>query len=318
MTQTPLAVFAIHEGFSLFGYGVARDLIRMASDLAGEVQMDVVTASATPGLISSSCGAEIVADSDWSALTEAQYVFVCSARETNHDDIDDALINGLRHCHRHGGWVVGLGTGVHALCLAGLLSKRRAAAHPGQLSSLQSKFPKVAFSLDPFALDCRTATCIGGDAVTDMVLELLSQSFDSGIANRVRQAIMLKPNRSGSMLGSVGMKGSVDGLDPRLIRYIQLVEQTFVAPKNLDQVCTAIGVSPRTLVRLTQNAFGCAPGQLATRIRLSYAAELLLSTTKSLQAIAAASGYSSAAHFSQEFVKLFSVRPGAYRACSKK
>lgn len=313
MPSPPLAVFVIHHGFSLFGYGVARDLIRMASDLVGTLKLDVVTASTAPGPVQSSCGATIIADSDWSVLAQARYVFICSMRVPNPDFIDNKLIDGLRYCHRHAGWVIGLGTGVQSLCQAGLLDGRPAAAHPGQISSLQQTFPKVMFSLDPFTLDHRTATCVGGDTVTDMVLELLSRTFEPGIAENVRRAIMLKPNRSGSMLASVGLRGSIEGLDPRLVRYIQLLEQTISAPKPLNHICKAVAVSPRTLARLSQSAFGCGPGQLSSRIRLAYAAELLQFSTQSLQAISVASGYRSAPHFSEEFLKRFSIRPGKYR-----
>lgn len=314
MTDAPRAVFAIHEGFSLFGYGVARDLIRMAADASETVKLDVVTASALAGPVHSSSGAVVVADCDLSALAQAQYVFVCSSRQQHPEEIDEALVQGLRYCHRHGGWVIGLGTGVSALAQAGLLTERRAAAHPAQLPALQDAFPKTTFTLDPYVLDRRTATTVGGDAVTDMMLELLTQSFDAGIAENVRRAVMLKPQRSGSLLVSVGLQCSIKELDARLSRYIQIVEQSISAPRPLDQIGRAIAVSPRTLTRLTHKSFGCAPGELSTRIRLSYAADMLRTTSKPLQEIAEASGYRSMAHFSESFYKRFLLRPGKFRS----
>ncbi|UWQ92858.1 helix-turn-helix domain-containing protein [Rhodobacteraceae bacterium M382] len=314
MTDAPRAVFAIHEGFSLFGYGVARDLIRMAADTSETVKLDVVTASATTGPVHSSCGAAVVADCDLSALPRAQYAFVCSSREQRPDDIDETLVQGLHHCHRHGGWVIGLGTGVSALAQAGLLSDRRAAAHPAQLPVLQATFPRTTFTLDPYVLDQRTATTVGGDAVTDMMLELLTQSFDTAIAETVRRAVMLKPQRSGSRLVSVGLQCSIEELDPRLSRYIQIVEHAISAPMPLERIGRAIAVSPRTLTRLTHQSFGCAPGELSSRIRLSYAADLLRTTSKPLSDIAEISGYRSTAHFSEAFHKRFLVRPGKFRS----
>ncbi|MEP4038429.1 helix-turn-helix domain-containing protein [Pseudophaeobacter sp.] len=314
MFDAPRAVFVVHEGFSLFGYGVARDLIRMAADASETVKLDVVTASATAGQVKSSCGAAVVADCDLSVLPQAHYVFICSSRKQHPDEDDDALARGLRYCHRHGGWVIGLGTGVSALAQAGLLTGRRAAAHPAQLSLLQSKFSKTVFTFAPYILDQRVATTVGGDGVTDMMLELLSQSYGDGIAENVRRAVMLKPGRSVSLLASVGLQCSIDELDTRLSRYIQIIEHSIAAPMSLDYMARAIAVSPRTLARLTHHSFGCAPGELSTRIRLNCAADLLRTTSKSIQDIAEASGYRSAAHFSESFNKRFSVRPGKFRS----
>ena len=313
MTRKPLALFAVQDGFSLFGFGVARDLIRMAADADDTVSLEVLTAAQTAGVIQSSCGASVLADCDWSDLERSDYVFVCSTRGDVPATWDSTLINRLRHCHRYGGWVIGLGTGVAALANAGLLNGKRAVAHPAQLSSLQSSFPTAQFLMEPFAIDGRIATCIGGDAVTDMMLDLLSQGFNSQIAENVRRSILLKPARSGSLLASIGLRQDVEGLDPRLVRFIQFIEQTFADPKTLDQICTAIAMSSRTLTRLTTDAFGCPPGVLSVRLRLSYAADLLQSTTMSLQDVAEASGFGSAAYFSEAFHKNYAIRPGKFR-----
>lgn len=313
MTRRPLALFAVQDGFSLFGFGVARDLIRMAADADEAVSLDVRTATRTPGLVQSSCGASVLAECDWSDLERAEYVFVCSTRGDAQVPWDTGLISGIRHCHRHGGWVIGLGTGVEALARAGLLNGRSAVAHPAQISTLRKAYPKVDFTHDPFVLADRIATTIGGDAVTDMMLEILSRGFNLGIAENVRRAILLKPVRSGSMLTSIGLRRSVDGLDPRLVRYIQFVEQTFADPKTLDQICDAIAVSSRTLTRLTTRAFGCPPGVLSVRIRLSYAAVLLKTSDMGLQEVAETSGFGSATYFSEAFYKHFSIRPGRFR-----
>ena len=314
MSHRPLAVFVIHDGFSLFGYGIARDLIRMAHDSGSYVQVAAVTAAAAPGLVQSSCGARIQADHDWSIISRANYVFVCSSRDIYPAAFSASLLKNLRSCHRHGGWVIGLGTSIFTLGKAGLLSARRATAHPAQLAALQTAFPDTAFTFQPFVIDQRVVTCVGGDAVTDLMLDLLSRTFDPAIAENVRRHVMLKPGRSEAFTASVGLRGAIEDLDPRLARYIQVIEQTLAAPRPLPEVCTAIAVSARTLSRLTQAAFQCAPGALSSRIRLDYAAGLLRSSSRQLTDISEASGYSNTTHFSHAFQRRFGVRPGRYRA----
>ncbi len=318
MSHKGLAVFAVHNGFSLFGYGVARDLIRMANDTGSNVQIEAVTAAALTGPVRSSCGAAVLADQDLSAISGADYVFLCSSRDLFPAKFPAAVLANLRACHRHGGWVIGLGTSIFALGEAGLLTGRRATAHPAQLSVLEDAFPETQFTFQPFLIDQRIATCVGGDAVIDMMLELLSRAFDPAIAENVRRHVLLKPERSEDLVTSIGLEGSLEDLDPRLARYILLVEQTLSAPMPLDEVCASLAISARTLSRLTHTAFHCAPGELSTRIRLTYAASLLKSSTKSLPDIAEASGYRSTSHFSEAFNAHFGIRPGTYRACHKR
>jgi transcriptional regulator GlxA family with amidase domain len=314
MSHRLLAVFVIHEGFSLFGYGIARDLIRMAHDTGSVMQVEALTVAAVPGLVQSSCGAQILADHDWSVIPRADYVFVCSSRDIHPAAVSASLLKKLRSCHRHGGWVIGLGSSIFTLGQAGLLADRRATAHPAQLAALQSAFPATDFTVRPFVIDQRVVTCVGGDAVTDLMLDLLSRTFDPAIAETVRRYVLLKPERSEAFIASIGLRGSIENLDPRLVRYIQVIEQTLSDPRPLPEVCAAIAVSPRTLSRLTQAAFACAPGALSARIRLDHAAGLLRSTPRELSDISDASGYSSAAHFSDAFHKRFRTRPGRYRA----
>ncbi len=314
MSHRPLVVFVIHEGFSLFGYGIARDLIRMAHDAGSDLRVEAVTSAAVPGLVQSSCGAQILADHDWSVILRADYVFVCSSRDIHPVAGSASLLKHLRSCHRHGGWVIGLGTSVFTLGQAGLLAARRATAHPAQLATLQAAFPDTDFTLQPFMIDQRVVTCVGGDAVTDLMLDLLSRTFDPAIAEAVRRYVLLKPERSEAFIASVGLRGSIEDLDPRLARYTQVIEQTVSAPRPLLEVCAAIAVSPRTLSRLTQAVFACSLGALSARIRLDHAAGLLRSTSRALSDISDASGYSSTAHFSNAFQKRFRIRPGRYRA----
>lgn len=314
MSDRPLAVFVVHDGFSLFGYGIARDLIRMAHDAGSDLRVAAVTAAAAPGPVQSSCGATILADHDWSVIPRADYVFLCSSRDIEAAAAPAALLRQLRSCHRHGGWVVGLGTAIFTLGQAGLLAGRRASAHPAQLAALRTAFADTSFALQPFVIDQRVVTCVGGDAVTDLMLDLLSRTFDPAIAENVRRHVLLKPERSEAFIASVGLRGSVEDLDPRLARYIQVIEQTLAAPRPLPEVCAAIAVSARTLSRLTRAAFNCAPGALSARIRLEYAAGLLRSSSRDLSDISEASGYSSTAHFSEAFLRRFRMRPGRYRA----
>ncbi len=72
--------------------------------------------------------------------------------------------------------MIGLGTSVFTLGKAGLLAARRATAHPAQLSAVQTAFPDTDFTLQPFVTDQRVVTCVGGDAVTDLMLDLLSHA----------------------------------------------------------------------------------------------------------------------------------------------
>lgn len=96
-------------------------------------------------------------------------------------------------------------------------------------------------------------------------------------------------------------------------RIVTLIESdsTVVA---VDHVGAAVGVSARTVQRLTLRYTGLTPLTLIRRRRLHEAAERVRNDQSALADIAADTGFSDHAHLTREFSRVLGFTPSAYRA----
>lgn len=82
----------------------------------------------------------------------------------------------------------------------------------------------------------------------------------------------------------------------------------------IEDVATALAVSPRTLQRIAKKYVGLSPSALIRRRRLQDAAERARSTpTADLAAIAVELGYADHAHLTNDFQKYLGFTPSMYR-----
>ena len=82
---------------------------------------------------------------------------------------------------------------------------------------------------------------------------------------------------------------------------------------DTDDLARQHNLSPTHFRRLWQARHGCSPQQYAHQIRMRAAARMLVTTQMSVQAIAAATGYSDPLYFSKRFRAFFSQPPSDYR-----
>ncbi|MCW3767748.1 helix-turn-helix transcriptional regulator [Paenarthrobacter ureafaciens] len=83
---------------------------------------------------------------------------------------------------------------------------------------------------------------------------------------------------------------------------------------RIDEVASALAVSPRTLQRVARKYIGLTPAVLIRRRRLQEAAELARTDSSAdLAAIAAELGYADHAHLSNEFQRYLGFTPSSYR-----
>lgn len=85
--------------------------------------------------------------------------------------------------------------------------------------------------------------------------------------------------------------------------------------ENLSSAMLAahVGLSIRTLQRITKEELNCTPTQYIHQVKLKKAAELLLTTEDTIAEISWALGFTSPAYFSMVFKKQFGLSPGEYR-----
>ena len=100
--------------------------------------------------------------------------------------------------------------------------------------------------------------------------------------------------------------------DPR-INAITEFTRAHLAGATLQDVCNAIGMSPRSLRRHFQRAMGMSWEDYRQRLRIYTAIDDLDSSTKPIGVLAADVGYTSQAAFAKAFRSIMGIGPAAYR-----
>jgi len=85
------------------------------------------------------------------------------------------------------------------------------------------------------------------------------------------------------------------------------------AQHSLDSLARGSGMSRTMFAQRFTRAFDRSPMEMLKEVRVNRAAELLKTTSMSIDAVAAAVGYESRSYFSRTFKKSFGMDPTAYR-----
>ncbi len=104
---------------------------------------------------------------------------------------------------------------------------------------------------------------------------------------------------------------NIDDVFARCNWYIQ--EHYLQSDLRIPDVCRYGHISEAGLYRYFVGLYGMSPKQYILKLRLNAAVELLLQGTKSVQEIAADTGFQDAKYFSRIFKKQFGVPPSQYR-----
>lgn len=103
------------------------------------------------------------------------------------------------------------------------------------------------------------------------------------------------------------------GTSARLERFRQLVEQHYREHRDLDFYAAALGLTRRSLSRLTAERLGCTPVAMLHRRLATEARRLLRYTGASAGQIAAELGFEDPSYFSRFYLRMTGKRPGEER-----
>ncbi|MFY7876710.1 MAG: helix-turn-helix domain-containing protein [Pirellula sp.] len=123
----------------------------------------------------------------------------------------------------------------------------------------------------------------------------------------------------GSVVGLMGVSRrdlNLSVLEPEdtPTKAIAYLRQNIDRNVSTEELAEAISVSPRTLNRKIQQAFGTSPYELILRIRIQAAAESLLKCADSISSVAISHGFCDQSHFTQHFRNRMGMTPRKFRA----
>ncbi|MFE6165271.1 GlxA family transcriptional regulator [Streptomyces sp. NPDC056486] len=248
-----------------------------------------------------------------SSLADVEYadIVVVPGYEDPHLPVPEEYLGALRIAVERGARVVGVCTGVFALAAGGILTGKSATTHWRHTDELRLAYPRVdVIENRLFVEDGAILTSAGGGAAIDACLHVVQSDFGAAVADGVAKDVVFSSVRGANEPQYTDVPTpSRDSL--RATR--EWVIENIGASITVQQLADRSLLSRRTLVRRFVRDTGMPPMQWVALQRIIGARRLLEASDWSVEKIAGAVGFGSAANFRTIFRREVGVTPSAYR-----
>jgi transcriptional regulator GlxA family with amidase domain len=178
---------------------------------------------------------------------------------------------------------------------------------------LRSRYPKIRVEPDVLYVDDnRILTSAGSAAGIDLCLHIVRQDFGAEIANQVARRLVVPPHREGGQAQFIEepiRKTADEGLAP-VLRWL---ESNLSRSLSVSDLAHRAAMSARTFARQFRRQTGTTPHQWVTHLRLLAAQRRLERTDESMDQVAEAVGWQTAATLRLQFGRHLGTTPTSYR-----
>lgn len=225
----------------------------------------------------------------------------------------EALLRAIRAAHSRGVRLVSICSGVFILAAAGLLDGRRATTHWRYVDRLRSRFPAIKVEPDVLYVDeGDILTSAGSAAGIDLCLHIVRQDFGAAIANQVARRLVVPPQREGGQSQYIPMPVRLEA-GSSLARLLEWAQHRLDQPLTVEVLARRAALSPRTFARRFRAETGTTPYHWLLHQRLLAARHRLETTADSIDEIAEAVGFQTAATLRLHFRRALGTAPTTYR-----
>ena len=298
--------------FSLMALAAVLEPFRVANRLAAQPLYHWRFVSPEAGPIEASSGLPITAELSVREPITAQRVIVCTSFEPMAAAGRDVL-RWLRRLAASGAELWAVDTGAFLLAEAGLLEGRTVTLHWESIAAFAELYGKVETRRSLFERSGRVATCAGGTAGIDLALTAIAAEHGPSLALDVADQLIHQGIRDAAAPQQVAPMRRYGTRNPTVLGAIDLLQRSIEQPPSLAMAAAELKVSPRQLQRLFAMHLGTSFKRFDRELRLERARELLEQTALSVLAIAVATGFGSAEHFSRGYRTMFGTSPGQGR-----
>jgi len=205
-------------------------------------------------------------------------------------------------------------TGAYLLAAAGLLDGRRATTHWRFCDDLAERHPLVDLDPDPvFVRDGDIWTSAGVTAGMDLALALVDEDLGPDVALRVARELVIFLKRPGGQSQFSGALSAQQAAQPALRELQAWIAGHLEGDLSVPALAARASMSERSFARAFRREVGQPPAAYVEALRVERARQLLEDTAPSLDAVARATGFSSAEVLRRAFHRRVGVGPAAYR-----
>ncbi len=304
--------FLLLPGATMLAFSAAVEPLRVANQVSGKELYRWFTVTDTGEPIRCSNRIKIHPDLTLDEVPSSAFVFVCSGvRVLN--AISKTTINWLHRHGAHGGRLGSLCAGVFALAQAGLLRNQTFTLHWENQPGFREQFPFLKPSQRRYETDGGMLTCGGGNAATDMMLEVIERDHGKELALYVSDMCIHTRSNHKEALQKTPASAALGCRNKSLINALSLMQENLEDELRLADIASHVSISTRQLERLFKQHLGKSPMQFYSDLRVSRAHALLNETNMSVSEIAAATGFSGSILLSRKFRERFGISPHAFQ-----
>jgi transcriptional regulator GlxA family with amidase domain len=308
---TNVAVIAL-DGVAPFELGVLCESFGVDRSDQGIPRLDFAICALSAGLVRTSMGFSITVEHGIERLAEADLVAVPAA--TRDLAYPEEVLAALAAAVDRGARVMSVCTGAFVLAAAGLLDGRRCTTHWLYADELAQRYPLA--KVDPNVLyvdDDSVVTSAGSAAGLDASLHLWRTEYGATTAATVARRMVVPPHRDGGQAQFVEapIRATNASTLSGVLDYMAAHLHEELTVESLSQLAN---MSPRTFARRFRAETGTTPYDWLLARRVSAAQRLLEEGDDPVEAVAARSGFGTAAVMRHHFGKRLDTTPQGYRA----
>lgn len=306
-----VAVLAF-DGVAPFELGVLCESFGVDRSEEGLPVLDFAVCAPTPGRVRTRQGFDLYVDQDFSRVEQADLVAVPAM--PNATAFPSEIVEVLQASYERGAKLLSVCTGAFALGDAGLLDDRECTTHWMHTAELAARYPRARVVPEVLYVDADPViTSAGTAAGLDACLYVWRKEFGAAAATKVARRMVVPPQRDGGQAqfiqNPVPDECDCDELRPVL----HWINENLAEQHTVEELARRANMSARTFARRFRAETGTTPHAWITSQRLLRAEELLETTDRSMDRIAAEVGFGNAATMRHHFSRARAVSPQQYR-----
>jgi AraC family transcriptional regulator, glycine betaine-responsive activator len=296
------------EGFSLTECALVLGTLHAANELLAErvYSYSVMTLSGED--VPSESGTSIRVDGQISPRARLDELVVIGGRwDIAH--AGRAAAAQLRWFARRGVTISALSSAVGLLAFAGLLDGEPCAVSWQYQDAFREMFPALSLSKQLFNFGRRVATCVGGAATLDFMVDRFAIEHGRPIAIAVLDRFACDYPRPAETQHWATYRRLLKSAGPGFASVAEMMEQNISEPVTCEALAKAAHRSPRQIQRWFREHVGYGLRTFYRNMRLMKALNLLRYSSLSIGEIAVITGFCSHTNFTRNFRSHYGFHP---------